>query len=755
MRISICFSIIIMLLSGCGSDNEKVKEHTSSEVKNTAQEEVTVTDSRSSAVTKIISSQGNPDALNISLSQFQEADFDCVSQESLPAVHSYLSVTGEVLNESLLRKRLCDVVSLYQLNNMDMLTAKRLQDIGIRRLFDANGKLNEWAFEEVKRAAPERHFDFAQLQKLVDDFHYNQANVWPKQINLSFDDGGALPSLYNHLWLFEKYDAKFTFYASFYSDLDKQKMIELVKQGHEIGHHGTRHVNAELYSTQHGLEKWFEDDVLSQLRNMKADGFNVTSFAYPYGANTLATDRALKNEFSHIRKFAAWENMEYTPERGDSVVIYGFSVDSHVLNFDSVKKAIDNLKGGETLYLASHSIGAQGDVWYITAENLEKILAYAKSKGIKFCTTSECQNFKGLEYKNTAHAASESILSVQGKKEADTLKLEDFTDAGFKCVNEQNLVAMHSYLKATKDLLTAQNLQQRFCQLSDLFKIKDKSKLSIELLSDIGIKGLDGQDQAINRWAFDELLLNSADGKFLFADLQQLVDEFHYNQANVWPKQINISFDDGGALPTLHKHLWLFEKYNVKFTFYASFYHDLNKAMMKDLAQQGHEIGHHGTRHVNAELYSAKHGLEKWLEDDVLSQLRAMKEDGFNVTTFAYPYGAHSLATDSALMKHFKHVRKFAAWENMVYTPERSDSAIIYGFSVDSHVLNFDSVKKAIDNLKGGETLYLASHAIGAQGDVWYITAENLEAILAYATQKGLKFCHTSECMNFKQATTE
>ncbi|RRS07443.1 hypothetical protein EAG18_16990 [Pseudoalteromonas sp. J010] len=749
MKIRISTLVLALLLSGCGGGSDKAENSNgNSNVDNNGAEKLKLTSTK-----KILNAQGSPESKETSQQDFESAGFTCVNSTNLDAIKDYLSSTKEKLSKEQLDERLCSVADLYGLKSKNELTAELMQKAGITGLLKDDGEVNHWAVDEVKLAIIDEEFKYTKLQKLVDQFHYNQEYVWPKQINLSFDDGGALPTLYNHLWLFSKYDAKFTFYASFYDDLDKAKIVELVKSGHEIGHHGTKHLNAELYSAEHGIDKWFQEDVYSQLVKMKADGFNITSFAYPYGAHSLATDNLLNNHFSHIRKFAAWENLHYKGERSDGVFTYGLSIDSHMFDFEKVKNAIDNLKGGETLYLASHAIGVQGDVWFITAENLEKVLAYAKSKNLQFCKTSECLNFKNTEKSVTTDELIETIIASQGSEKALSLPKSTFASAGFSCVNETNLNAVQEYLKTSKSAFTAPDLKIKICNVTELFEVTDKSRLTIEQLVQVGITGLNTEDKAINRWAFDEVIANLPDAPVSFSKVQQLVDEFHYNQKYVWPKQINISFDDGGALPTLYNHLWLFDKYDATFTFYASFYHDLNKNQMHKLVARGHEIGHHGTRHVNAELYSAKYGVEQWLEDDVLSQLRLMEQDGFDVKSFAYPYGAHSLATDIELKKHFKHIRKFAAWEGLEYKGERSDGIYTYGLSVDSHMYDIDKVKAAIDKLRGGETLYLASHAIGVQGDIWYITAENLESILAYASEKGLKFCHTSECMNFKASS--
>ncbi|TMP76870.1 hypothetical protein CWC05_21205, partial [Pseudoalteromonas ruthenica] len=94
-----------------------------------------------------------------------------------------------------------------------------------------------------------------------------------------------------------------------------------------------------------------------------------------------------------------------------------------------------------------------------------------------------------------------------------------------------------------------------------------------------------------------------------------------------------------------------------------------------------------------------------------------------------------------ALLKHFTHVRRFAAWGGLEYRNQRSDLAIMTGYSIDSHTINLERIFKAMDTLRGGETLYLGTHAIGNYTSPWHITTENLEAVISYAASKDIQFC--------------
>src|SRR6185503_17372050 len=91
--------------------------------------------------------------------------------------------------------------------------------------------------------------------------------------------------------IFELYGAKVTFFISAYhalSDDDKRKLHDLANDGHSIDYHSTNHQNAETYSAEHGVDGYITDDILPDLELMLADGFDPTTFAYPFGARTAA-----------------------------------------------------------------------------------------------------------------------------------------------------------------------------------------------------------------------------------------------------------------------------------------------------------------------------------------------------------------------------------------------------------------------------------------------------------------------------------
>jgi hypothetical protein len=104
----------------------------------------------------------------------------------------------------------------------------------------------------------------------------------------------------------------------------------------------------------------------------------------------------------------------------------------------------------------------------------------------------------------------------------------------------------------------------------------------------------------------------------------------------------------------------MFMHYDARVTFFVSEYlsfGDAEKAELRQLAADGHDIEYHSTRHLNAENYANAHGADAYINDDIMPALQAMRNDGWAPTIFAYPFGARNAATDKALAPLFTHVR--------------------------------------------------------------------------------------------------
>jgi peptidoglycan/xylan/chitin deacetylase (PgdA/CDA1 family) len=219
---------------------------------------------------------------------------------------------------------------------------------------------------------------------------YKEIKTPIRQVSISFDDGVALDSIYEHTYLFKRYNASFTYYVNYNRKLsDKTKLLDMQSRGYEIGHHGTLHKSALQYSIDNGIDQWFHDEVLLSLEQMRNDGLTITTFAYPFGSRNEETDNLLFNEFDKIRGFSTDTTLNYTPQNKNELII-AYSIDSHIIDLNKIYDAMDNLKDGETLFIATHVVGEWHNDWKISTADLEAILSYGDSTNITFCAVSDC-----------------------------------------------------------------------------------------------------------------------------------------------------------------------------------------------------------------------------------------------------------------------------------------------------------------------------------------------------------------------------
>lgn len=123
---------------------------------------------------------------------------------------------------------------------------------------------------------------------------------------LSFDDAGvaewtsARPLLLAH-------GARVTFFVTRYqrfTDQGRAQLRVLASDGHEIAAHGVAHLRAPDYVEDNGLAAYLADEALPSIAVLRADGYDVSSFAYPFGARTEELDRALAAHVPVLRSVA-------------------------------------------------------------------------------------------------------------------------------------------------------------------------------------------------------------------------------------------------------------------------------------------------------------------------------------------------------------------------------------------------------------------------------------------------------------------
>jgi hypothetical protein len=114
-----------------------------------------------------------------------------------------------------------------------------------------------------------------------------------------------------------------------------------------------------------------------------------------------------------------------------------------------------------------------------------------------------------------------------------------------------------------------------------------------------------------------------------------------------------LSFDDT-AVAAWYDLRSLFDRHGARVTFFISRYgelYDNERAMVKQLSEDGHDIEAHTVKHLNGPRYVEEHGMTRYVFDEVLPSIEVLRADGYEVTAFAYPFGARTEETDDALFK--------------------------------------------------------------------------------------------------------
>jgi peptidoglycan/xylan/chitin deacetylase (PgdA/CDA1 family) len=191
----------------------------------------------------------------------------------------------------------------------------------------------------------------------------------------------------------------------------------------------------------------------------------------------------------------------------------------------------------------------------------------------------------------------------------------------------------------------------------------------------------------------------------------------------------------------------VFRRYGAKVTFFVTRPDQLTEAevdMLRALRDDGHEIAHHGLRHLNmkAEL-GAGMSRDDYVKDEVLAGVTELERLGFESSAFAHPWGAH----DDDMVQRL----------SSVFAVQRSSGRLSYGervFLRDAPepvqlAASFDEanaedaeIEVALERAHDEQwTLRAYAHRIMAEDTARsHITPARLERLLQRAQQLGLRF---------------
>ena len=153
-------------------------------------------------------------------------------------------------------------------------------------------------------------------------------------------------------------------------------------------------------------------------------------------------------------------------------------------------------------------------------------------------------------------------------------------------------------------------------------------------------------DQKVNFIRLNIYVLSILIGFLLFLGFQQFDfdNELHAQSGSrvTNDKVVILNFDDGRKTQFTHAKPIL-DKYGFKATFYIVCNYQENKPgymdwkQVKQLYEEGHDIGSHSMNHANLSKLS-----KKVLKFEVGKSKKCLEDHGINVTSFAYPFNKGS-----------------------------------------------------------------------------------------------------------------
>lgn len=207
---------------------------------------------------------------------------------------------------------------------------------------------------------------------------------------------------------------------------------------------------------------------------------------------------------------------------------------------------------------------------------------------------------------------------------------------------------------------------------------------------------------------------------------------------------ICLAFDDYNG-PNWEEYFDLFDEYDVKVTFFVNLSEPTD--FCDRAVERGHEIAFHTISHIRlTEL------TEEEVYEEAVAPIEVFREKGFELSTFAYPYGACNEELNELLLKYYKVLR--GAYNLEFNNKHAYRNGFVESVSLDNG--NYDSqeqyeerITEVLEELKGRKATVVSmySHAIG--GGDWSVDEEKLRFLFEKAKEMGVQFYTFQELQNW------
>ncbi len=221
----------------------------------------------------------------------------------------------------------------------------------------------------------------------LNSVHIDRANSGIRRggVVFSFDDRPSINSWYEARNLFQSNNISATFFIDHWhmlSETELSNLRDLQSDGHEIASHSYSHISvfdSRYDSETDKAESYLEDQIIPSINNMKADGFNPVSFAYPYTRYTGSHNAKIKPYLPAVRCFLS-NTMGIDKVHGNSI--------------EDIRAKLESVKENrEIVTFIAHQIVPTGEEqtndYSIKIELLEEVINEAKALGLEFYQFNE------------------------------------------------------------------------------------------------------------------------------------------------------------------------------------------------------------------------------------------------------------------------------------------------------------------------------------------------------------------------------
>ena len=198
----------------------------------------------------------------------------------------------------------------------------------------------------------------------------------------------------------------------------------------------------------------------------------------------------------------------------------------------------------------------------------------------------------------------------------------------------------------------------------------------------------------------------------------------------------------------------LLDAASARVTFFiveADLLDDDERAGVHTLLADGHRIGSHGLRHLDADERIAADGADAYLTEEIDPSIRALESLGADVRTFAYPNSRRDAASDAALLTRFAVLRGGGprtldpAEAAAALRDPDADTRVLTARGIDTgrgdhqHPPDADVMSALLRRLaETGGSLVVYAHDIAVHSATNHVHPERLQNLLAEAEGLGI-----------------